>query len=114
VRNNKAPAAADALSINKLFSPFLCYDRNGAGHSAVNDMVLYIRIAHIRKELFVRFQNKLPLEIRAEQRDEFGIDIDIHKRNLPPLIFFQLHIPAGIPVKSPLRTKNEITRFRWP
>ena len=50
----------------------------------------------------------------SEQRDEFGIDIDIHKRNLPPLIFFQLHIPAGIPVKSPLRTKNEITRFRWP
>ena len=53
VRNNKAPAAADALSINKLFSPFLCNDRNRTGHSAVNDMVLDIRIAHIRKELFV-------------------------------------------------------------
>lgn len=34
-------------------------------------MVLYIRIAHICKEMFVRCQIKLPLEIRAEQGDEF-------------------------------------------
>ena len=49
---------------------FLCDDRDRAGHSAVHNMIHSILIAHISKEPLIGFQIKLPLEIRAQQRNE--------------------------------------------